>query len=191
MAPSDKITGKNLTYDQTLPPFLAALRGQHTGTGSNSPDPILAARRRHAKVRSASEEAEDAPVVVDEEGNVVDVKVTDDDDGEATANGNGNKNSSAEEEKRREMETAKEPEKVAVIGAGKKRKVGKVVGADEEEGEDAGGVDAAIRKAVKATQMITKRSDEKNDDAKPVRKMGEKGGKKKAKKIKLSFGDEG
>ncbi|KUI62324.1 hypothetical protein VP1G_09459 [Cytospora mali] len=67
---SQKITGKNLQYDQTLPPFLARLKGQHIAD-SESPDPILASRRRAAKPRSASEEAEDAPLIVDDDGNVV------------------------------------------------------------------------------------------------------------------------
>lgn len=69
---SQKITAKNLTYDNALPPFLARLRGEQSAR--RGPDPILAAQRRPGQKRSASEEAEDAPVVVDEDGNVVYLK---------------------------------------------------------------------------------------------------------------------
>ncbi|KAK2068099.1 hypothetical protein P8C59_002763 [Phyllachora maydis] len=60
-------------------------------------------------------------------------------------------------------------EKVAAIGAGRKRKVGKVVGGDADE-EDGNGA-----------------------DAQPVAAVGRKTGRKdskKAKKIKLSFGND-
>ncbi|KXJ97639.1 hypothetical protein Micbo1qcDRAFT_156591, partial [Microdochium bolleyi] len=72
--PEPKINARNLTYDGTLPPFLARLHGQHSAASDRDggPDPMLAARRRPGgKKRSASEEAEDAPLVVDEQGNVV------------------------------------------------------------------------------------------------------------------------
>lgn len=62
----------------------------------------------------------------------------------------------------------KKDEKVAGIGVGKKRKVGKIVGGEEEE-------DATVEK--KARTQDSK----KVETAKP---------KKKAKKIKLSFGDD-
>ncbi|KAF7558331.1 hypothetical protein G7046_g5824 [Stylonectria norvegica] len=99
---SNKITAKNLSYDTSLPPFLAALRAQAAGV--SGPDPILAAQRRAAKKRSSSEEAEDNPLVVDEDGNVVDLEV--DDDG---------------------VTQKKEPDSKAAV-FGRKRKVGKVVG---------------------------------------------------------------
>ncbi|KAI0481267.1 hypothetical protein GGR56DRAFT_672288 [Xylariaceae sp. FL0804] len=77
-----KITSKNLSYDSTLPPFLARLHGQqhaqhgrgyggYGGDSGGGPDPLLAARRRHRGARTASEEAEDAPLVVDAAGNEV------------------------------------------------------------------------------------------------------------------------
>src|SRR6187549_3213654 len=70
---SQKITAKNLSYNAEPPPFLAALQAQ--ASGSSFPDPILAGRRRPIKPRSGSAEAEDAPVVVDEEGRNVDLTV--------------------------------------------------------------------------------------------------------------------
>ncbi|KAI0096234.1 hypothetical protein GGR51DRAFT_47379 [Nemania sp. FL0031] len=140
---SQKITAKNLTYDTTLPPFLARLRGQQSSR--SGPDPILAANRRPGQKRSASEEAEDAPVVVDEHGNVVYLK-----DGELGLD----RESSDKEEKSEEnsipkagtednedgdpapgKEKEKEKEKVAGIGASRKRKVGRVVG-EEQSGDE-------------------------------------------------------
>ncbi|EHK46662.1 hypothetical protein TRIATDRAFT_80935 [Trichoderma atroviride IMI 206040] len=107
---SQKINSKNLSYNSSLPPFLAALRAQTSG--ASGPDPILSAQRRGAKKRSSSEEAEDAPLVVDEEGNAVDDL--------KTAQSKTNKS---------DLETAK-----ASIG-GRKRKVGKVIGENAENSE--------------------------------------------------------
>lgn len=167
---SQKITSKNLAYDDSLPPFLARLRNQHASAAAE-PDPILASRRRAAKPRSASEEAEDGPLVVDEEGVVVsgvtvgkDGVVTEDKAGEGEGDG-----AVAEREKEREKE--KKTGQGAAIGGGRKRKVGKVVGGDDkDEAEDEDGAKAA------------KKEDRSRELA--------KGSKKKAKKIKLSFGDE-
>ncbi|KAK6080793.1 hypothetical protein SCUP515_03394 [Seiridium cupressi] len=183
---SDKITSKNLAYDQSLPPFLARLRGQQT-SNANSPDPILAARRRPGRVRTASEEADDAPVVVDEEGNVVQLKAGQlDENGEVEASAADS--SQKDDVLAKDAEVAAEKEKVAGIGAAKKRKVGKVIGGDDEEdGPD--GADAAIARAVKATQKLAKEPANK-EEKKSAPKASEKGGKKKAKKIKLSFGDD-
>ncbi|KAM0819101.1 hypothetical protein AB5N19_04916 [Seiridium cardinale] len=183
----DKITSKNLAYDQSLPPFLARLRGQQT-SNANSPDPILAARRRPGRVRTASEEADDAPVVVDEEGNVVQLKA-----GQLDANGEveaaAADSSRKDDAVAKDAEVAAEKEKVAGIGAAKKRKVGKVIGGDDEEEDGAGGADAAIAKAVKATKKLANEP-AKKEEKKSAPKASEKGGKKKAKKIKLSFGDD-
>ncbi|KAI1759180.1 hypothetical protein GGR53DRAFT_167953 [Hypoxylon sp. FL1150] len=163
-----KITSKNLAYASDLPPFLARLRGQQLNQrDSDSPDPILAARRRAAKPRSASEEAEDVPLIVDEEGNTITFPDADTDaTEEAAKKGDG----VGEADKQKEQEK----EKVAGIGAGKKRKVGRIVGGDEDENKDA---------------PITKKgvTDSSTKDAKSSTKQG----KKKAKKIKLSFNDDG
>ncbi|KAI1111515.1 hypothetical protein F5Y14DRAFT_306268 [Nemania sp. NC0429] len=143
---SQKITAKNLTYDNSLPPFLARLRGQQQAARGGGPDPILAAQRRPGQKRSASEEAEDAPVVVDEHGNVVDL-----DDGQLEGEGEGeghssrqepsainNNNDEDEEGEGEERDAAQrrdgEKEKVASIGASRKRKVGRVIG--EEQPDD-------------------------------------------------------
>lgn len=174
---AQKITSKNLSYDDSLPPFLARLRNQHAAS-STEPDPILASRRRAAKTRSASEEAEDGPLVVDEEGvtvsgvtvgkdGTVTEKEIEQDDGES-----GSVARTGETEKGKE-------ENVAAIGAGKKRKVGKIVGGGDEDEEEG---------STKGTSKDTEKTKTKEDDK---NKEPSKGGKKKkAKKIKLSFGDE-
>ncbi|KAK8101125.1 uncharacterized protein PG998_007467 [Apiospora kogelbergensis] len=182
---SDKITAKNLSYDQTLPPFLARLRGQHQAPG-DGPDPILAARRRTARVRTASEEAEDAPLVLDEAGNVVDMNADElpgkEDDADAKM-----KKSEKEEEEKKEQQPTKE---AAAIGASKKRKVGRVIGGDDDEKGE-----REVSQAVKAAKAIAGSA---NGDKKKVKATTAatsstpkpSGGKKKAKKIKLSFGDD-
>ncbi|KZL83422.1 hypothetical protein CI238_08423 [Colletotrichum incanum] len=163
---SDKITSKNLSYDTTIPPFLRALHAQAAGNAAD-PDPILSKRRRAGKKRSDSEEAEDAPLVVDDEGNVVDVRVDKDggvDEGALKKDGEGDEAATAKDERR-------EAEKLAGIGASKKRKAGKVVGGGDAA-EDAGDDKDA-------------KKDGKDDEG-----AKKKAVKKKGKKIKLSFDPE-
>ncbi|KAF5545392.1 hypothetical protein FMEXI_6140 [Fusarium mexicanum] len=163
MAP--KINAKNLSYDNAAaaPPFLAALRAQ--ATGATGPNPLLAAQRRSAKKRSSSEEAEDVPLVVDEDGNVVSLEVDKDGVVKDTRD--------YDLEPATEKETAKEPESKAAIG-GRKRKVGKVIGeaADEAKDEDKG-------------EGKKKEKDDAEKESAKNRKP-----KKKAKKIKLSFDED-
>ncbi|KAI1401105.1 hypothetical protein F4819DRAFT_339004 [Hypoxylon fuscum] len=176
-----KITSKNLSYaGDNLPPFLARLRGQQQQQrDSDVPDPILAARRRAARPRSASEEAEDAPLVVDEEGNAVVLSadaevITEAKDGDdAGTKGEG--------------DASKQKEKVAGIGAGKKRKFGRVVGGDEDADSNSKGETEAIRRLKQEVKNKPTAEHANSKDA----KSGAKQGKKKAKKIKLSFGDDG
>ncbi|KUI64840.1 hypothetical protein VM1G_01267 [Cytospora mali] len=186
---SQKITGKNLQYDQTLPPFLARLKGQHIAD-ADSPDPILASRRRAAKPRSASEEAEDAPLIVDDDGNVVQgMKVGRDgtvkEEEEQEEEGGKETKSGEEGAGRGKKAQETEKEKVAAIGGSKKRKAGKVVGADaedEEEGDSVSKYKAATQGKGELAKLVKKGAADK--DRAPVK------AKKKAKKIKLSFGDD-
>ncbi|TEA14549.1 hypothetical protein C8034_v002253 [Colletotrichum sidae] len=158
---SDKITAKNLSYDTNIPPFLRALHAQAAGNSAD-PDPILSKRRRAGKKRSASEEAEDAPLVVDDEGNVVDVRVDKDgavEESQAVKEDGEERRADANEDKR-------DAEKLAGIGGSKKRKAGKVIGEGVEDGED---------------------GESKEKEAKEEGGSKKKAGKKKGKKIKLSF----
>jgi len=179
---SQKITPKNLAYDKTLPPFLAALHGQTSRPSADGPDPILAGRRRPVKPRSGSAEAEDAPRVVDADGNEVlgvaigaDGAVTELETPAPAANGEGGAEGGPGGA---DSGGAEEAEKVAGIGATRKRKVGRVVGGEED---DEGDVTAKKRRELK----------KKSKDDGTSAGGDEKGAKskKKAKKIKLSFGD--
>ncbi|KAL2126635.1 hypothetical protein VTI74DRAFT_488 [Chaetomium olivicolor] len=188
-AMSQKITSKNLQYTSTLPPFLARLRGQSAAeTDPDAPDPILAARRRPGKKRSASAEAEDAPLVVDKQGNVVgDVTVGVDGsvkerEGAEVAGMEGE----AEENNGRGGETAS-TENVAGIGEmKKKRRIGKVVGAGADEEEEAIEQKKEGKQKAAKPGNTTSSAKEHIDSA----SAGKRNVKKKAKKIKLSFGEE-
>ncbi|KAL1867822.1 hypothetical protein VTK73DRAFT_3996 [Phialemonium thermophilum] len=190
---SQKITGKNLSYNATLPPFLARLRGE-AASNSDGPDPIIAARRRPTgRPRSNSEEAEDEPLVVDEAGNVVggvrvrqDGTVTDDAAlagerySEGVSNVVGTNGAGAN---RASREEPKDAEKSAGIGAVKKRKVGKVIGAGQDE--DEGRQDPRPEQEERSVAAKSKAVEFPTDKTTPLVKT-----KRKAKKIKLSFGDE-
>ncbi|KAI0455595.1 hypothetical protein F5B21DRAFT_503155 [Xylaria acuta] len=221
---SQKITSKNLTYDTSLPPFLARLRGQQTA--HSGPDPILAAHRRPGQKRSASEEAEDAPVVVDEDGNVVYLK-----DGVLEGEDSGTQkeaadkvylssdNKNEEEEEEADLAQGKEREKVADIGASRKRKVGRVIGEEQSDDErektrtskksnDDDNKARIAKASADVRRLIPKDEDNATDthgstgaaddksgkpqrDAPPQHKAIKSAKKKKtAKKIKLSFGDD-
>ncbi|KAK1241909.1 hypothetical protein MKX07_007732 [Trichoderma sp. CBMAI-0711] len=176
---SQKVNAKNLSYNSSLPPFLAALRAQ--AAGATGPDPILAAQRRGAKKRSGSEEAEDTPLVVDEHGNALeDLKVNKDGTVEEAAVA-AKAEDQAEEESKDDgkLDAAKKSEAEparASIG-GRKRKVGKVVG---EEAHDGAAESAATGKKSETSKKET-------DDAEQTSNRKPK---KKAKKIKLSFDED-
>ncbi|CAG8976863.1 hypothetical protein HYALB_00003474 [Hymenoscyphus albidus] len=182
-----KITPKNLSYDTTLPPFLARL--QATNASSDGRNSYTIARPK--KVRSAEEEAEDEPVYFNEES------------GETLT-----KSEWEEKEKEKELETSEtgegeggegdatdgmekgKEERVAAIGGSRKRKVGKVIGGEEDEG-DAYAYERA-KEHVKKTAKVSGKTEGKKGDAKaevgPKKPAAAK--KKVGKKIKLSFGDE-
>lgn len=187
-----KINGKSLHYDQSLPPFLARLRGQATADAAQAPDPILAARRRPAKQRSRSEDAEDAPLVVDEAGNVVaSVSVERDGTVKEVAAGSSGRREAGGDVEDDEGTTRQTPadvvdsavENVAGIGGSKKRKAGRVIGGGEQDQDQDHDQDRNSESAGKNNAGTG--GPEKEKIGKPIAK-----GKKKAKKIKLSFGDD-
>ncbi|PTB65076.1 hypothetical protein BBK36DRAFT_1135663 [Trichoderma citrinoviride] len=172
---SQKINAKNLSYNSSLPPFLAALRAQ--ASGATGPDPILSAQRRGGKKRSSSEEAEDAPLVVDEHGNALeDLKVNKDGTVEESAAAANAEDAEEAATKDGAEKSEAEPARASMIG-GRKRKVGKVVG---EEAQDDGSETAP---AGKKNETAKKNADdaEQATNRKP---------KKKTKKIKLSFDED-
>lgn len=156
---SPKITSKSLSYDSSLPPFLQRLRAENTGGSTAAP------RARRAPNPDADEE--DEPVYVDEEGAALD-----DDELNSlgvTKKGAKKGGEATEEVKPEVVEPERKEEKIAAIGAARKRKVGKVVGASEEE-EGKGSDKAAVAPG--------------KDKQVPPQK------KKKVKNVKLSFGDD-
>lgn len=175
---SQKINAKNLSYNSSLPPFLAALHAQ--ASGASGPDPILSAQRRGRKKRSSSEEAEDVPLVVDEHGNTIgDLKVNKDGTVEESANGEeadkGTKDENLETEQIKTNKSGSESAKASI--GGRKRKVGKVIGENAQDGT----VETTT------TEKTNKAAKKDTDDAEQATNRKPK---KKAKKIKLSFDED-
>lgn len=174
---SQKINSKNLSYSSSLPPFLAALRAQ--ASGASGPDPILSAQRRGGKKRSSSEEAEDAPLIVDEEGNAVDdLKVNKDGTVEELPNGSNGGTKDEDAETAQSKTNKSEPETAKASIGGRKRKVGKVIGENAENSEPE---TSATGKKMEPVKKDQKDAEQQAANRKP---------KKKAKKIKLSFDEE-
>lgn len=175
---SSKITAKNLSYGSKLPPFLAALHAQAAGA-SPGPGPLGANQRRPAKQRSASDEAEDAPLVVDDDGNAVAVQLD--------RHGAVVREASVEAERVDAAAAAAAPassagpdEREAAEAnksafGGRKRKAGRVVGGDGD-GDASHGVWRGDDGPCPSGE----------DGQRPAPPPGKKAG-KKAKKIKLSF----
>ncbi|EFY92320.1 hypothetical protein J3459_008050 [Metarhizium acridum] len=163
----EKITSKNLSYNASLPPFLARLHAQSAGAAG--PDPLLAAQKRSAKKRSDSEEAEDAPLVVDEHGNAVDLQLEKDGTVKGTETKSGQDETGGAELD--EKAVKRDAAATASIGA-RKRKVGKVIGERASHGSGNDGKDQQEDKLGGAQAPVDKKV------------------KKKAKKIKLSFDED-
>jgi hypothetical protein len=177
-----KITPKNLSYDTTLPPFLARLQASNSNTSGRHEYTIA----RPRKERTAEDIAEDEPVYFDEgTGETLTKGEWEEREKDHNPPGEEDKKSKDEnanlEDTKEEVVKAKE-EKTAGIGGSKKRKVGKVIGGSEDEGE-------AYEKAKKHINQQSTKSNEK-PDSKPEIGPKKAGSKKKGKKIKLSFGDE-
>jgi hypothetical protein len=175
---SQKINAKNLAYSSSLPPFLTALHAQ--ASGASGPDPILSAQRRGGKKRSSSEEAEDNPLIVDENGNAIeDLKVNKDGTVEESTNENSNNGAKDIDPETEQSKTNKnEPEIAKASIGGRKRKVGKVIGENAEGNVPENSTADEKNKTVKQDQKDTEQQ------------AANRKTKKKAKKIKLSFDDE-
>lgn len=191
-----KITPKNLSYDTTLPPFLARLQSQNTNTDGRQD--YHAARPK--KARDLDAEAEDEPVFFDEKtGDTLTKKEWEerekfgDGSGEVLVQGDDAAGDEKEAKPSGDEDEGKKKEKVATIGGSKKRKAGKIIGGGEEEEEgSATALKAAVRQATSALgktndSMVDVKAAAKASEDKPVKKSG---GAKKGKKIKLSFGDD-
>jgi hypothetical protein len=162
-----KITPKNLHYNTALPPFLARMQAGQAERGGRHEFDVA----RPRKQRDAGADAEDEPVYFDEETGESLTK------GEWEEKERKKEEGENEEEKGDEKEVDKgertRKENMAVIGGPiKKRKMGKVVGGEEDEGED---------------EVVKEKKSEKDDK---TRKPEKSKSAKKGKKIKLSFGDD-
>lgn len=171
-----KITPKNLSYDTTLPPFLARMQANNASLDGRHE--FQAARPK--KPRNAEEDAEDEPIYFDEGTGESLTKGEWElrEKAEAEEEGNGGEGENEGGIKNEEVKV-KEMEKVAAIGVGRKRKAGKVIGVEDEN--------------AKSSTMVDKEKskDDKDASSKSSKKTTEKGKPaKKSKKIKLSFGDD-
>lgn len=178
---------KNLHYDKQEPAFLRRLKGQIGGDDGRHN--VQIARPKRDRLKTADED--DDPVIVDEQGETVgkeeyerrlkgeDADATATADSEASTKGSGAQTA----------QDAGQADRQKVTGIGdskaKKRKVGKIVGGDEQDevSEPSGAKRPEAEEAEKAEKggaPSTSSEKVKGQDA-PVPK------KKKAKKIKLSF----
>ncbi|RDW88785.1 hypothetical protein BP6252_00817 [Coleophoma cylindrospora] len=182
-----KITPKNLSYDTSLPPFLQRMQAASSSSSRDGRHEFSVARPKRA--RNEDEEREDEPVYFDEESGETltkgeweareEGKESKDGEGGEGGGEKGDEDADAEQVKN---DAVKEKEKLAAIGSSKKRKVGKIVGAEEEA--DAGaGFTAEQKKVIEKGQ--TEKGKGKKGDKEEQKSKG-----KKAKKIKLSFGDD-
>ncbi len=183
-----KITPKNLSYDSTLPPFLQRLQQQNTSLDDRHEYTIA----RPKKSRTAEDIADDDPVFFNEETGETLTKseweareVADEEaEREREKEVKDSNDVETKEEGEGEVKDSKEKEKVAAIGANRKRKVGKIIGGDEEGYNEV--------KAPEPRATVFKASN--SGSSKETRTEGKKNiekskSTKKGKKIKLSFDD--
>ena len=165
-----KITSKNLSYDTTLPPFLQKLQNVNASLDGRHEYAIA----RPKRARDAQDVEDDAPAYVDEETNhtlskneyaaLVERKEEDQKLEDAPVNTSTTPVDAA---------LPREEEKIATIGAAKKRKLGRTIAGDDDDDD--------ISKAVKEVDALTGTKAKADNIAKA---------KKKGKKIKLSFNED-
>jgi hypothetical protein len=189
---------KNLHYEKKVPAFLQRLQGQYTGDERNS-----AAQQRlqqRPKKLKNGEDDDDAPTYVNEEsGEVVGkeeyerlVRGEDGEEEEQEDGGIGEeigKLTDGDEKGERSEKDGGDKlaeQKIAEIGAGRKRKMGKIVGGDEDGDGKVDGKTRAATSGNTAKGGNETGSKEKATDHKKTSTKG-KGGKKK---IKLSFDED-
>ena len=168
---------KNLQYDKREPAFLRKLKGEFSGLDGRHN--VQIARPKKDRLKTGGDD-EDEPVIVDEQGERIEKveferRAKGDDEAEnpaSTDNGNDPQAVAGESAKQKVLE-------IGSVAVAKKRKVGKIVGGEEESARDStiespgGQKDSAKAKSDKVPQA-------KKDVATPN---------KKTKKIKLSFNE--
>lgn len=190
------IKSSDLSYNNSLPPFLQRLRALNSSQNSlhSTPQP------RPKRQRAPEDEEEDEPTYVDANGDVLthsefhELKEKRDNEGDVEMSDSPSpthaRDAEEEEARRRafnerEIERGtmgREKEKLAAIGAGRRRKAGRVVGADLPSPREPKGnpMELLFMRDVE-TEMVTEQVVEVMKAPKP---------KKKVKTKMLSFGDE-
>lgn len=124
-----KITSKNLTYDNTLPPFLARLHAT-TSTDEHLKTKVI----RPHKARNLDAEAEDEPVYFDEETrHTLSKKEWELKESEEKSQKEDVINKTQEVDQKSTDNPVKIKRNTLIHGMRKKRLIGKVVGLDEDE----------------------------------------------------------
>lgn len=188
-----KFKAKDLSYDSALPPFLQRLRALHSSNtaGGRHERP----QSRPKRVRAEEDEEEDEPTYVAEDGTTM----THAEMMEMGMNGQANarnaedamdvdtpeldmtrSNSSGEREIGRGT-MGREKEKLAAIGAGRRRKAGRVVGAELSPDSRGASRDRSEPTENQMRDLETEAVTAPIAAPKPKKKM---------KKVKLSFGDD-
>jgi hypothetical protein len=165
--PSDKVKSKDLSYDNSLPPFLQRLHAQKAGLGDQDRHERPVARPKRAKAY----EEEDEPTVVDESGETVskadlekmtanpDLQ-TDDDGGNVTGKLDDPGEALAAGALQDQATVPRSDQKVTDGTATKKRKVAKVVGGENDapnQEDTATTKDEDESRAKKATKKTMKK----------------------------------
>ena len=188
-----KFKAKDLSYDSALPPFLQRLRALHSSNTADGRHERPQSRPK--RVRAEEDEEEDEPTYVAEDGTTM----THAEMMEMGMNGQANarnaedamdvdtpeldmtrSNSSGEREIGRGT-MGREKEKLAAIGAGRRRKVGRVVGAELSPDSRGASRDRSESSENQMRDLATEAVTAPIAAPKPKKKM---------KKVKLSFGDD-
>lgn len=188
-----KFKAKDLSYDSALPPFLQRLRALHSSNTADGRHERPQSRPK--RVRAEEDEEEDEPTYVAEDGTTM----THAEMMEMGMNGQANarnaedamdvdtpeldmtlSNSSGEREIGRGT-MGREKEKLAAIGAGRRRKVGRVIGAELSPDSRGASRDRSEPTENQMRDLETEAVTAPVAAPKPKKKM---------KKVKLSFGDD-
>ncbi|KIY04030.1 uncharacterized protein Z520_00722 [Fonsecaea multimorphosa CBS 102226] len=173
---------KNLEYNKQEPAFLRRLKGEVGGVDGRHNVQIPRPKKDRLKT---GDDDEDEPMILDERGERVERAefermVKGEDDAQKSTEGEEAGGTGSQVEGSKGSEPL-ERQKVTEIGSAanaKKRKVGKVVGGEDEDGED-----------VEDRALKQKDGSKEKAEKPPAAKVGPSAPKKKGKKIKLSFDD--
>ncbi|KAG9791575.1 hypothetical protein ABEF93_001884 [Exophiala dermatitidis] len=177
---------KNLSYNKQEPAFLRKLKGEFGGLDGRHNVQIA----RPKKDRLKTGDDDDDPVILDEQGERVEKEEFERRmrEGDEVKESTPTETGEAKVEGESGTDAERERQKVTEIGSStalKKRKVGKVVGAEDEGEPDLDGNET--HEPPKKAQTAQKKVED--GESTNTKKPGSGAAKKKAKKIKLSFDD--